>query len=92
MLTLSRKSGETIRIGEDIFITIKRIDSDVVKIGIQAPAEIAIYREEVYEKMKSLNLQASSHTKGATKRRSLIKLLGRLHHSDNGNPPQSSSE
>jgi len=86
MLTLSRKSGETIRIGEDIFITIKRVESDVVKIGIQAPAEIAIYREEVYEKMKSLNLQASSQTKGGTKRKSLIKLLGRLHNPDGDTP------
>jgi len=86
MLTLSRKSGETIRIGEDIFITIKRIEPDLVKIGIQAPADVKIYREEIYLKMKSLNLQASSQSSGRTKRKSLIKLLEGLHNSNNEDP------
>jgi len=90
MLTLSRKSSETIRIGDDICITIKRIDSDLVKVGIEAPREIAIYRGEIYEKMKSLNLQAASHSAGGIKSKSLEKFLAKLfRNSDSSAPPPS---
>ena len=85
MLTLSRKSSETIRIGDDICITIKRIDSDLVKVGIEAPREIAIYRGEIYETMKSLNLQAASHGAGGIKSKSLEKFLGKLFRNSDSN-------
>ena len=84
MLTLSRKSNETIRIGDDICITIKRIDSDLVKVGIEAPREIAIYRGEIYEKMKSLNLQAASHGAGGLKSKGLERFLGKLFRNSDG--------
>ena len=58
MLTLSRKAGETIRIGENIEIRIKRIDGDTVKIGILAPREVAIHRGELFAEIKAANLQA----------------------------------
>ncbi len=71
MLTLSRKSNEMIRIGEDITIVIKRIEGEVVKLGIEAPRNISIYRGEIYDEIKSMNLQAGST---ATKARNLEKL------------------
>lgn len=49
MLTLTRKVGESIRIGDDVEIIVKEVRRNQVRIGIVAPREIPIYREEVYE-------------------------------------------
>ena len=49
MLTLTRKVGETIRIGDEIQIVVKEIRRNHVRIGILAPREVKIYREEVYQ-------------------------------------------
>jgi carbon storage regulator len=49
MLTITRKVGETLRIGDDIEIVVKEIRKNQVRIGIIAPRETKIYREEVYE-------------------------------------------
>ncbi len=62
MLTLSRKSNETIRIGEDICIHVKRIEGDVVRLGIDAPQSVAIYRGEIYDDIQSRNLKAAAGT------------------------------
>ena len=53
MLTLTRKVGESIRIGDDIEIIVKEIRRNQVRIGIVAPREVAIYREEVYDTIRS---------------------------------------
>ena len=47
MLVLSRKVGEKIRIGDHIVVTIVRVAEGVVRIGVDAPAEMAIIREEL---------------------------------------------
>lgn len=49
MLTLTRKVGESIRIGDDIEIVVKEIRRNQVRIGIVAPRDIAIFRQEVYD-------------------------------------------
>ena len=59
MLVLTRKIDQTINIGEDIKIKIVEIGNGFVKLGIEAPRELPIYREELYEKLKQLNKEAS---------------------------------
>ena len=53
MLVLSRKKSEKIMIGEDIVITIADILGEKVKIGIDAPKDIPVHREEVYVAIKN---------------------------------------
>ena len=59
MLILTRKGGEQIRIGEDILITVLDISRSGVKLGIEAPKDVSIYRHEVYERIMNENVRAS---------------------------------
>ena len=52
MLILSRRPGEAIMIGDDVVVWILSVDRGQVKIGIDAPRETAVHREEVYERIK----------------------------------------
>lgn len=58
MLVLTRKTGQSIRIGDDIVIKIVDVDGSQVKIGIEAPKGIVIFREELYEKLRESNIEA----------------------------------
>jgi carbon storage regulator len=64
MLTLSRRTDEAILIGSDIRIVIKRIDGEIVKIGIEAPRDVPIYREEVFAKVSQQNKEALASAQG----------------------------
>lgn len=52
MLILTRKAGETVLIGDDISITVLNIRGNQVKIGIEAPKDVTVHREEIYERIK----------------------------------------
>jgi carbon storage regulator len=59
MLVLSRRTHEAIRISDSIHLTVLAIDSGVVKLGIEAPAEISVHRAEVYERIQEENRRAA---------------------------------
>ncbi len=63
MLVLSRKVGERILIGENIAVTIVRISSGVVRIGIEAPPETPIVREELKTAARERQTPAAAQTK-----------------------------
>ncbi|MDE6925229.1 MAG: carbon storage regulator CsrA [Acetatifactor sp.] len=60
MLALSRKKKEAIVINNNIEITILEVKGDQVKIGIDAPKEVSIYRKEVYLQIQEANSEAVS--------------------------------
>lgn len=53
MLILTRKIGESLLIGDDVEITVLSVRGNQVKLGVNAPKEIAVHREEIYHKIKS---------------------------------------
>ena len=60
MLALSRKTGESIVIGNDIEITVLEVKGEQVKIGINAPKEVPVYRKEVYVQIQESNQEATN--------------------------------
>lgn len=59
MLALSRKENESIMIGSEVKLTVLEIKGDQVKIGIQAPKSVSIYREEIYVQIQQANKEAA---------------------------------
>ena len=59
MLVLSRKPGESLRVGDDIRITVVSTAPGQVRIGISAPNDVVIHREEVYERIVQANVEAA---------------------------------
>jgi len=60
MLILTRKLGESIRISDNIIVKIVELDNRHVKLGIDAPRNIAVNREEIYERIQKENEAASA--------------------------------
>lgn len=53
MLILTRRVGETVMIGEEVSVTILGVKGNQVRVGINAPKNVAVHREEIFERIKS---------------------------------------
>lgn len=65
MLALSRKTGESVILGNDIELTILEVKGEQVKLGIKAPKSVAIYRKELFEQIQASNKEAAKNAVSA---------------------------
>ena len=72
MLVLSRKSNESIMIGDNIEVRVIEITGKSIKLGIEAPKDVVVHRKEVYEAIKDENIQA---VRKETPKENIISLL-----------------
>ena len=60
MLVFTRRKGQTIRIGDGIEVQVIRVGRDGVRLGIVAPPEVPVHRQEVYEQIREANRKAAN--------------------------------
>ncbi len=61
MLILTRRVGETLMIGDDVTVTVLGVKGNQVRIGVNAPKEVSVHREEIYERIKKEQQSQGSH-------------------------------
>lgn len=60
MLILTRRVGETLMIGDEVTVTVLGVKGNQVRIGVNAPRDVAVHREEIYERIKREQEQAAA--------------------------------
>lgn len=55
MLILTRRVGETLMVGDDVTVTVLGVKGNQVRIGVNAPKDVAVHREEIYERIQKEN-------------------------------------
>lgn len=73
MLVLSRKTNESVIIGNEIEVIVLDIREGTVKLGIKAPLDVSIHRQEIYEEIKAENIRALSNQEGLNKASEALK-------------------
>lgn len=57
MLILTRRVGETLMVGDDVSVTVLGVKGNQVRIGVNAPKDVAVHREEIYQRIQKEKLQ-----------------------------------
>ena len=65
MLILTRRIGETLMVGEDVTVTVLGVKGNQVRIGVNAPKDVAVHREEIYERIRKANETKGGMAAGA---------------------------
>lgn len=61
MLILTRRVGETLMVGVDVTVTVLGVKGNQVRIGVNAPKEVAVHREEIYQRIQKEKDQEPNH-------------------------------